>query len=181
LTQTATSNRWQHLAFLIIAALVVLTDQISKYVVTRTMTPYQEWAPIPAIQRLFAITYVTNTGAAFGIFPQASTVFAVVAVVVVIALFFYNRQLESGQWLLRLSLGLQLGGAVGNLIDRLTRGFVVDFIHFKLWPVWNVADASIVVGVALMAFFLLREGQVEPEKTQDTEVDSSEENLSAAS
>ena len=139
--------------------MVLLADQSSKYIIVNSLQRYQEWAPIPALRRLFAITYTTNTGAAFGLFPNGSVFFVLIAVTVVLAILVYYRQLATHQWLLRLSLGLQLGGAVGNLLDRLTRGYVVDFIYFKFWPVFNVADSCIVVGAAVMAFFLLREGE----------------------
>jgi signal peptidase II len=186
LTVNRSKHRWEQALLFVTAALVIAADQITKLIIERNLTPYEEWAPIPAIQRLFAITYITNTGSAFGLFPQGSQFFMVVAVVVAIAILFYSRQLEGQQWLLRLGLGLQLGGALGNLIDRLTRGHVVDFVHFKFWPVWNVADASIVVGVAVMAYFLLQESKAEgqsetKDSTQpDADADSPEQNLSAA-
>jgi signal peptidase II len=165
--------------------MVLLADQSSKYIIVNSLQRYQEWAPIPALRWLFAITYTTNTGAAFGLFPNGSVFFVVIAVAVVVAILVYHRQLATHQWLLRLSLGLQLGGAVGNLLDRLTRGHVVDFIHFKFWPVFNMADSCIVVGVALMAYFLLKEEkenageQREVSAVEGHEQENSEQNLSA--
>jgi signal peptidase II len=154
-----------YLLLLTIAALALIADQASKYIVANNLAPHQEWAPIPALQWLFAITYITNTGSAFGLFPDGSLVFIVIAIVVVVAILVYHRQLAGHQWLLRLGLGLQLGGALGNLVDRLThQGHVVDFIYFKFWPVFNIADSCIVVGVALMAYFLLREGREEAKR-----------------
>jgi len=175
-----------HLFLPITAALVLLADQISKQIVVDNLQRYQEWAPIPALQWLFAITYTTNTGAAFGLFPNGSVFFAVIAIGVALAILIYHRQLATRQWLLRLGLGLQLGGAVGNLFDRLTRGHVVDFIHFKFWPVFNVADSCIFVGVALMAYCLLREGKENPGQpkvsaAEGHEQENSEQNLSATS
>jgi signal peptidase II len=166
--------------------MVLAADQGSKYIIVNSLQRYQEWVPIPALQWLFAITYTTNTGAAFGLFPNGSVFFAVIAVVVALTILIYHRQLDSHQWLLRLSLGLQLGGAVGNLLDRLIRGHVVDFIHFKFWPVFNVADSCIVVGVALMAYFLLKEERERPleqrrvSAAEGHEKENSERNLSAA-
>jgi signal peptidase II len=165
--------------------MVLLADQSSKYIIVNSLQRYQEWAPIPALRWLFAITYTTNTGAAFGLFPNGSVFFVVIAVAVVLAILVYYRQLATHEWLLRFSLGLQLGGAVGNLLDRLTRGYVVDFIHFKFWPVFNVADSCIVVGVALMAYFLLKEGKENPGEQREVsaagghEQENSEPNLSA--
>lgn len=175
---------WKRLILPATVALVLIADQVSKNIIVNNLQIYQEWAPIPALQWLFAITYITNTGAAFGIFPQGSSVFIVIAVVVVIALLIYQRQIAAHQRLLHVSLGLQLGGAMGNLVDRLTRGHVVDFLYFKFWPIFNVADASIVVGVALMAYFLLQEGKEGPGERGETvaeghEKENAEQNLSA--
>jgi signal peptidase II len=109
------------------------------------------------------ITYVTNTGAAFGLFPNWSQLFIAVAVIVIVALVWYYFQLPDGQWLMHVALGLQLGGATGNFIDRLRfGGSVVDFIDLNFWPlrrwpVFNVADSSIVVGVALLTLLMMWE------------------------
>ena len=167
------------------AVLVLLADQTSKYIIINNLQRYEEWAPIPALQWLFVITYITNTGVAFGLFPDGSLFFVVIAVVVVIAILIYYRQLSVHQWLLRFSLGLQLGGALGNLLDRLTRGYVVDFLYFKFWPVFNMADSCVVLGVALMAYFLLQEEKKGPGRQQEAstaeghEKENSEQNLSA--
>ncbi len=177
---------WNRLTLLFIALLVLLADQGSKHLIVNSLQRHQEWAPIPSLQWLFAITYTTNTGAAFGLFPGGSQFFIVVAVVVVIVMLAYYQQLAANQWLLKLGLGLQLGGAMGNLADRLVRGHVVDFIYFKFWPVFNVADSCIFVGVVLMAIFLLKEGKEKPEEQQDVPVAEGHEkenpkrNLSAA-
>ena len=80
----------------------------------------------------------------------------IVAIVVVAIIAVYYRHLSAGQWLVKLSLGLQLGGALGNLLDRLRYGHVIDFIDFKVWPVFNLADSAITVGVAILAYCLLR-------------------------
>ena len=178
---------WVRLTLPLAAALVLLGDQISKYIIVNNLQRYEEWAPIPSLQWLFAITHTTNTGAAFGIFPDGSLFFIVVAILVVVAILIFHSQMAAQHWLLRLGLGLQLGGAIGNLLDRLTRGHVVDFLYFKFWPVFNVADSCIVVGVALMAYFLLREGEERPgDQPQATASEShgqegSGQNLSAGS
>lgn len=180
-------DRWARLILPVVAALVLLADQTSKHVIINNLHLFEEWAPIPALQWFFVITYTTNTGAAFGLFPDGSLFFIIIALVVVIAILIYHRQLAVHQWLLRFSLGLQLGGALGNLLDRLTRGYVVDFIYFKFWPVFNTADSCIFVGVVLMAFFLLRQGEKGPEEgleapmAEGHEKESSEQNLSATS
>jgi len=104
--------------------------------------------------------HTTNSGAAFGIFPNQGSLFILIAVVVVLAIVLYQRRLPAGGWLIRLTLGLQLGGAVGNLLDRLHYGYVIDFIDIGFWPIFNLADASIVMGVVILAYRLWREDQL---------------------
>jgi len=140
-----------------VAALVLALDQLSKAWVLRHIPLNEAWAPIPSLARYFTFTHVTNTGAAFGIFPNGGAIFLAIAVVVVVAIVVYTRYLSTERWPVLLSLGLQLGGALGNLIDRLRFGHVVDFLDFKFWPTFNVADSAIVVGVALLAYLVLTE------------------------
>ena len=141
-----------------VALLVLVADQISKYLVLSNLAPGQSWNPITSLTPWVSITHVTNTGAAFGLFQDQGPLFAVIAVIVVAAIIFYYRQLPAGQWWIRVSLGLQLGGALGNLLDRLRLDYrVIDFIDFKIWPVFNLADSAIVIGVAILAYYLLRD------------------------
>jgi signal peptidase II len=141
----------------LVTVLTLIIDQATKYLVASNLGLYESWAPIPAWSGWLEIHYVTNTGAAFGLFQNGGLFFVIVAVVVSAIILFYYRYLPSGQWLIRLSLGLQLGGALGNLIDRVHLGHVVDFIDVHFWPVFNAADSAIVCGVILLAFLLLRE------------------------
>jgi signal peptidase II len=141
----------------LVAALVIGLDQWTKRLVQTNLGLYETWTPIPALKGWFEFNYITNTGAAFGLFKDGNLFFIGVAIVVSAVVLYYYWHLPAGGWLLRLALGLQLGGAVGNLIDRLRIGNVIDFIHVRYWFVFNLADASLVVGVALMAFLLLRE------------------------
>jgi signal peptidase II len=91
-----------------------------------------------------------NSGAAFGILQGFGDVFTVLAILVAIAIIYYFPQVPRQDWTLRLAMGLQLGGALGNLIDRVTQGSVIDFISIGTFPVFNVADSSISVGVAIL-------------------------------
>ena len=154
-------NLWERLlslgALFMIAAAVFAVDQWSKSVVKASLAVGEWWAPMPAAWRIFRFTHTTNTGAAFGIFPNGGGVFALIAVVVVVVIVVYYRNLPSGNWFVRVALGLQLAGALGNLVDRLRFGYVTDFVDIGFWPVFNVADSSIVVGVALLAYHLWRE------------------------
>ena len=144
------------LVFFVIAGLVVALDQLTKYLV-RANLALGESVPEEGPLR---ITYVTNTGAAFGIL-QGQTLFLVVTTIfglAAIVLYYLYPPMEHG--VLRVALGLQLGGAVGNLADRVRLGKVTDFIDVGAWPAFNVADSSIVVGVGIIiGFFLLAERQ----------------------
>jgi len=108
------------------------------------------WAPWPWLLPYARIIYVTNTGVAFGMFQGMNVVFAVVAAFVSAAIIFYYPRVPLADWTLRLAMGLQLAGAMGNLIDRIFVGHVTDFISVGSFAVFNVADASITVGVAVL-------------------------------
>ncbi len=150
-------------AMLAVAALTLLADQVTKWLVSTRLQLYEMWAPLPQLETYFTLTYTTNTGAAFGLFKEWGTVFAGIAILVIVAIIYYQRHLPDGQWWLRLALGLQLGGAAGNLVDRLRLGHVVDFLDFKLWPVFNLADSAIVLGVGLLMLLMVREAASAPQ------------------
>ncbi len=132
------------------AGVVVALDQITKYLVRSRLVLGEAWAPIPSIGDWFRVVHWTNTGAAFGLFPSGGLIFTVVAVAVTGAILFYYPRIPAGHGLLRLALILQLSGALGNLADRLFQATVTDFVAVAQFPVFNVADASISVGVALL-------------------------------
>jgi signal peptidase II len=150
-------KKWRECLIVAVAALVLGLDQLSKAAVMRFLEPQVPWIPIEPLRTIFSLTYVTNTGAAFGLFPQLGNLFVFVNLGIVAALLVFYRRFGVAHWLLPICLGLQLGGAMGNLVDRLRLGHVVDFIDFKVWPVFNLADSCIVVGVLILAFLLLRE------------------------
>jgi signal peptidase II len=164
------------LVLLVIAAATLLVDQFTKYLAVTRLAPIGMWVPIPSLANFFTFTYTTNTGVAFGLFKDLGPIFVGVAVVVIAAIVIYQREVPQEAWLVRVALGLQLGGAAGNLIDRLRVGHVIDFIHFHFWPVFNVADSSIVIGVILLAFTMLREDK-EPAKPA-SQAESTESNPS---
>jgi signal peptidase II len=138
-----------------LAALVFLLDQFSKYLV-RQLLPFGWSFPT---EGFFRFTHVHNTGSAFGIFQGQNTPLIFISFLgVIILVLIYRSQPYPNNWL-RLSLGLQLGGAFGNLVDRLRLGFVTDFIDVGPWPVFNLADASIVTGLVLLAWIFLRTGR----------------------
>lgn len=145
------------------------------------------WAPIPALSRFFTVTHVQNTGVSFGQMPGLGWLFLLVNVGVVAGILIFYSRISQGQWLLRLASALILAGALGNMIDRLRTiylaaaitgsiwsalplAYVTDFVDFKIWPVWNVADMCVVGGVAILAWALWREeraGLAEPAVAND--------------
>lgn len=126
-------------------------DQLTKASVYRTLAPGESWAPVPAAFHLFAVSHVPNSGAAFGLFPSQGNIFLLVALAVSAAILFYHRRIARGERRLQVALGLIVGGALGNGLDRLLYGYVVDFLDFHIWPIFNFADVAIVAGVLMLA------------------------------
>ncbi len=135
--------------------LVVVADQLTKWWIIATFDPLETRAIIPGF---FDLTYITNTGAAFGLFAGEQTLwrqvfFVGVVALALVALYFAYKNLKDQGWYFVYSIGLIAGGAVGNVIDRLRFGAVVDFLDFYIknyhWPAFNVADSAITVGVGL--------------------------------
>ncbi len=148
---------------LIVAGIALAADIITKRIVEAQIPLYTS---IPVISPYLSWTHTQNTGAAFSLFQNGGVFFIVVALVVSAVILYYTPRLPAGDWLSRVALGLQLGGAIGNLLDRLRQGYVTDFIHFQIpeigfdWPVFNIADSAIVVGVILLiAASLLRDNK----------------------
>lgn len=110
---------------------------------------------IPLIGEYIRLTYVENRGAAFGLLQDQTAFFILVGLVVIVVIVASYRQIKEPSWSLNLALGLQMGGAIGNLIDRIRTGYVVDFFDLTFWPVFNVADSAICIGVGLLAWHLL--------------------------
>ena len=133
-----------------LASLVIALDQITKAMVRNNLAVGEIWAPWPWLLPFARVVHWTNTGAAFGMFQHLGGLFTILALIVSVAILYYFPQVPSQDWPLRLALGLQLGGAVGNLIDRLTIGSVTDFISVGNFAVFNVADASVSVGAAVL-------------------------------
>ena len=142
--------------FLGVAAAVVVLDQLTKRMAEeRLERSGVRSVPFPVLSDYFRFTYVENRGAAFGLLQDQTAFFVLVGVIVIGVIAASYRYLPRSGFMLHLALGLQLGGAIGNLIDRVRQGYVVDFVDFgyqsNWWPVFNVADSAIVVGVALLA------------------------------
>jgi len=135
-----------------IAAIVAAVDQVTKAWVRAEFAPGET---VPIFANVFHFTYVQNPGAAFGILKgQLGLVILVTAIMVALVVFNSRNIASSGPWV-RAGLGLALGGGVGNLIDRLRFGWVTDFLDFRVWPVFNVADSAIFVGVCILLWHLV--------------------------
>ncbi len=148
-----------YMVLLGIASLVVALDQWAKYLVRLDLAVGEAWSPTAWLLPYARILHSNNTGAAFGLFPAGATIFTVVAIVVSLAILYYFPQVPTSQRALRFALSLQLGGALGNLVDRLFIGTVTDFISLGTFPVFNIADSSISIGTAILVvtmFFLER-------------------------
>jgi len=134
----------------IIAVSIVIIDQITK---AMAATKLASVISLPVIGKIVSLTLVKNTGAAFGLFRYQTTVFIFISIIAVAFVIFYLVKKKAGFYL---PFALILGGAVGNLIDRLRFGYVIDFIDLHFWPVFNVADSCITAGSILLFIIILK-------------------------
>lgn len=134
----------------LIAGVIIAFDQLTKSLVRANLGLSEIYRPDLPLSEYFRIVHWQNYGAAFGIFQNLSGVFTVLSFVVSLFIIYYFPQVPRQDWPVRLAMGMLLGGAVGNLIDRLHLGYVVDFIAVGDFPVFNIADASISTGVAVL-------------------------------
>lgn len=139
-----------------VCAGIILLDQLVKLYIQSTMLPGMSF---PIIQDVFHITFVLNPGAAFGILANQQFFFIGIGLLILLAAVYYYPMLKKQDIWIRYGAALLLGGAVGNLIDRIRYGVVVDFFDFRIWPVFNVADIAIVVGVGCIIYALLFRGE----------------------
>ena len=136
-----------------ISACIIVADQLSKFLIVGSFQPGQSRPLLPPI---LSLTYVQNTGAAFGLFKGQQVLFIVLSVVIVAAIVWEltikRPRAAAVQW----GCGLVLGGAIGNVMDRLRVGQVIDFIDLHVWPVFNIADSAITIGVILLMWHSFR-------------------------
>ena len=165
-------NRLRDWALLIGPTFLLLAlDQVTKWLVRQNLAVGEMWAPIPALSKIFTVTHVQNTGVSFGQLAGLGWLFMFVNLAVFVGILIYYPRIPAGQWQLRLAAVLVLAGALGNMIDRLRSAFLIaghtgslwtalpqssvtDFMDFKIWPVWNVADLCTVTGVIILAWVL---------------------------
>ena len=141
-----------YFSLFLIAGLIVLLDQATKYIIRSNLAVGEIYRPDLWITQFARIVHWQNTGAAFGMFQSLGNVFMILSMVVSAAIIYYYPQVPRQDRLIRLAMALLLGGAVGNLIDRLSQGYVTDFISVSEFPVFNIADASISLGVVVLFF-----------------------------
>jgi len=146
-------TRWR---FFAIAGLIVLFDQITKAAVRGWLVRGESWPAEEPLLGVYRFTHVHNTGMAFGLGQGRSAVFLAIAILVVVLLSVWQWRLPAQERWLRIALAMQVGGAVGNAIDRVHQGHVTDFFDFLVFPVFNIADSAISIGVVLLAWQLWR-------------------------
>jgi signal peptidase II len=134
---------------LFLAALAA--DQISKAIVTSSLNRGESWPDDGFVQA----TYARNTGTAFGLFRDQGFTLTIISLVAVAGMIYFFRGTALKGWPMRLSIGIMLGGAIGNLVDRIRLGFVVDFIDIGAWPIFNLADSFITTGIAILVITTL--------------------------
>lgn len=135
------------------ASLIVFLDQLTKLTVRNSLQLNES---IPLIKNAFHLTFITNTGSAFGLFKGFNIFFVLFSIIVITAIFYYTAKIREKEKGLQFALGLLLGGTIGNLIDRLAYGHVIDFIDLRVWPVFNIADSAVTIAVGFLIVMLWR-------------------------
>lgn len=156
---------------LIITAAAALLDQITKLLVVQNIAP---GTFAPGLKGVFRLTYIENKGAAFGILSEHRWIFMVLSAIAIAAILFFLWKEKPKSLLVQLSLGMILGGGIGNMIDRVFRGAVVDFIdlEFMRFYVFNVADSFVCVGCALLILYLILSEIQEKKKKKNSGADA---------
>lgn len=133
------------------AFIIVLIDQLTKFLV-RVNFQLNESAAL--ITNIFHLTYIHNFGAGFGILQQQKWILVFISLVVVGVILYYLDRIKEKEKLLQFLVGFILGGTIGNLIDRLFFGYVIDFLDFQIWPIFNIADSFVTIGVIGLIIYL---------------------------
>jgi len=165
-----------YIFLLFFAGIIIALDQWTKNIVRTQLEIGQTWVPWEWLAPFARIVHWHNTGAAFGLGQNLSIFITILAIFVVGAIFVYFPQIPKADWPLRIALSMQLGGAVGNLIDRLMIGHVTDFISVGTFPVFNVADSSISIGVVVLiiGMWIMERRQKEIAQRDETPLSGSE-------
>ena len=168
--------------YYVVAFIILLVDYLTKWMVRVRLDPIQSVEIIPGYLRL---SYWQNSGVAFGLFDAVASVWkpyilAALAVVAVVVIVVYGKHMPPERKLLRASLAIIIGGILGNFVDRIVRGYVIDFIDFHIydtfhWPTFNVADSAITIGIALLLIDTVKNPAVNPAVKEDVETVSGRE------
>ena len=141
----------------LLATIILILDQVSKFIICRIILPGESF---PVIKNIFYLTHVQNQGAAFGLFPNQTLFFISITILTILLILFFHRRISKKGSPPSWALGLILGGALGNLIDRIRLKAVIDFLDFSLkghhWPSFNIADSSITIGAIILFVSLFR-------------------------
>lgn len=144
------------LRFCLIIISVLLVDQVSKYLVRLNMDLGES---IPVIEELFHLTYIENPGAAFGMLANKTALFVILTLVIVGVMVYLALKMANKKSWSFYTFALVIGGALGNLVDRVYKGTVTDMFDFRIWPIFNVADMALVVGLLYIAYRLIFHGE----------------------
>lgn len=147
----------------LISLAVIILDRVTKILVQSYLA---EGESIPVVPGVMSLTYILNPGAAFGMLEHQRLFFILMTVAVIAVLIYFWRRIKEEAIVVQLGAAFFLGGAVGNLIDRIETGFVIDFFDFYFWPIFNVADIFICVGVGLIVWNIVMDEcrKTEPQK-----------------
>lgn len=159
----------ERLILFLVALVAIGLDQFTKYLVESNLALFEVYAPIPSLESVFRIFHIYNTGATFGLFAGGGDIFRYLAIVVSLGIIYYNHILPGNQRLLRLALGLQMGGALGNMIDRFRIGHVTDFIDIGPWYIFNLADLAVVSGAVILGILVWRESRELKRQQEESE------------
>lgn len=132
--------------------LLIIFDQIIKYLVINNLSL---GSSLSIIDNFFYVTYIRNTGIAFGLFQNKNIfMIIIISIIIILLLIFYKKE-KNKHLTLNISIVLIISGAIGNLIDRIIRGYIVDYINFTFWPAFNLADSFVVIGSILLGFYVI--------------------------
>lgn len=142
--------------FWLTAAIILILDQGSKFLIKNKLNLLES---IPIIPDVFHLTYIENPGAAFGMLAHKRLFFILATIVILAIIFYLYFKVGKENKILAISLGLVVGGALGNLIDRVLTGTVTDFMDFRVFPIFNIADSAIIIGMMVVAFQFIIKGE----------------------
>ncbi len=135
-----------------VCLIIIVIDQLSKYLISSSMTLGFSF---PVINGIFHITYIQNSGAAFGVLAEKRWIFIAAGIIIIGLAAYFRKKIMRERPVVRYGTAMLVGGAIGNLIDRIMIGRVIDFLDFRVWPIFNIADIGICVGVALLMYELV--------------------------